>query len=228
MWFGGQSLHPALLRRLVRYGVASTRSARPLRPSWSNCGLRWPRPAATPPRSSWSAASAGHSRTRRARRISLVPPRRFPARSRRDTRRSASSPRCSRTTSTRSGRSAVISWPASRPRSAGRRACGSRAPEPARHSRRRDPRRRARVLRAALGPARWLSGATPVKSVSLRPAAHLLDHGEAAIRDVERRVAALVAHHQAPVADARRRTSIRAAVSARKSSAFRSMRPSGS
>ena len=29
MWFGGQRLHEPLLRRLVRYGAASTRSARP-------------------------------------------------------------------------------------------------------------------------------------------------------------------------------------------------------
>ncbi len=38
----------------------------PTRRSWIDCGRRWPRPAATPPSSRWSAASAGRSRTRRA------------------------------------------------------------------------------------------------------------------------------------------------------------------
>ena len=51
MWFGGQSMHPALLRRLVRYGHGFHPFGSPTPATSRSCVRGWPRPGATSPRS---------------------------------------------------------------------------------------------------------------------------------------------------------------------------------
>ena len=121
------------------------------------------RPRRRRARAGW-AASAGHSRTTRARPISRTPPRRFRVSSHRDTRRSASSRRCSRTTSTRSGalcrelvdaRLGLLTTSAAAA-AGGYDAWGTSSTLAAARS------TAARsCASSARGPLRWLSGATP-------------------------------------------------------------------
>ena len=157
MWFGGQSLHPALLRRLVRYGHGFHPFGSP-----------------TPERARAAARGDGRGRARRRRarddrrhprdvrrrderrRSRRRPQRRSRASSRRATPRSASSRRCSPTTSSRSGRSAASSSRAS-PRSrraAARAARRSPAPAPAPSRERPTVRRSRGGTAAAAGPLR--------------------------------------------------------------------------
>ena len=64
LWLGGESVHPRLLRRIVRYahGFHPARASRPT-PTWRSCATASPRRAATSRSSSSSAACVPSSRT---------------------------------------------------------------------------------------------------------------------------------------------------------------------
>ena len=46
LWFGGQRMHPALLRRLVRWGSGFNPLGTTRPKTWPRCGTGWSRPAA--------------------------------------------------------------------------------------------------------------------------------------------------------------------------------------
>ena len=117
MWFGGQSLHPPLLRRLVRYGHGFHPFGSP-----TPAELEQLRDAMAAAGRDCRRAGDGRRhprdvRRRDERRRPGAGGRGHPGPARPGLHaRSASSRRCSRTTSSRSARSAASSWPAS-PRS---------------------------------------------------------------------------------------------------------------
>ncbi len=110
MWFGGQSLHAALLRRIVRYGSGFHPFGSPTDADLARWRRRCRPPAATSPSSSSSAASAAASPGRTPSPTSTRPSPAFRPSSPAASRRSASSRRCSPTTVTRSGGSASAWW----------------------------------------------------------------------------------------------------------------------
>ena len=99
LWFGGETMHERLLRRLVdvRERVQPARARRATRIS-SGCVRGWRPPAETPPSSRWSAAREGGSTARTASPISARRSRRSPRSSNAASPRSASSRRSSSTT----------------------------------------------------------------------------------------------------------------------------------
>ena len=64
MWFGGQGMHPALLRRIVRYGNGLNPFGPLSDEDWPRCGTAMSAAGRDPASWSWSVASGGRSPAR--------------------------------------------------------------------------------------------------------------------------------------------------------------------